>query len=132
MKRTKLPNERKGLTHRFVIKSKDPGTGEPIDIKGYITTGCYDDGKLGEIFLKMDRQGSQTSGFVDAFAISVSMLLQGGMSIEEICRKFKSMRFEPAGVTDNPNIRFALSPIDYVARWLEAKYVTKTDELPVP
>jgi len=123
MKRTKLPNERKGITHRFVIKSKDPKTGEPLDIKGYITANRYPEGHLGEVFLKMDQQGSQVSGFCDAFAISVSMLLQLGMSAEEICRKFRSTRFEPAGVTDNPNIRFALSPIDYMMRWLESSFV---------
>ena len=117
MKRKKLPTERKGLTHRFAIRSKE-GT-----VKGFITTGHYEDGTLGEIFVKLDQQGSQISGFIDAGAISVSLLLQGGMALEALCKKFKGSRFEPAGMTDNEHIRFAQSPIDYIARWLEGKYV---------
>ena len=121
--RQRLPNERAGLTHRFVIKSVNPLTGEPLDVKGYITTGCYPDGRLGEIFVKMDQQGSQVSGFVDSWAIAVSLLLQMGMPVEEIVRKFRGCRFEPSGQTDNPDIRIAQSPVDYIARYLEGKYV---------
>ena len=111
-----LPNERAGLTHKFKI-----GPGED-EVKGYITTGCYEDGRLGEVFVKMDKQGTQVSGFVDAWSISVSMLLQAGMPVTDIMDKFKNMSFEPAGLTGNPEIPFAKSPIDYVARWLEKKY----------
>ena len=114
--RNRLPNERPGTSHRFVIGAEGDA------VKGYIQTGCYEDGSLGEIFIKMDQQGSQVSGFVDAWAISISLLLQAGMPVADIVRKFKGMSFEPSGMTDNPEIRFTKSPIDYVARWLEKKY----------
>lgn len=111
--RKKLPIEREAITHRFVV-------GEH---KGYLTVGFYEDGTPGEIFVKMDQQGSQVSGFADAWAISVSMNLQMGMPLEEICSKFRSFRFEPSGMTENKNIRIALSPIDYIARWLYGRFV---------
>ena len=112
--REKLPNERKGFTHRFLIGGEH---------KGYITVGLYEDGRVGEIFVKMDRQGSQVSGFVDAWSIAVSMLLQTGTPLQEICNKFRSTRFEPSGFTDNKNIHIAQSPIDYIVRWLELRFV---------
>jgi ribonucleoside-diphosphate reductase alpha chain len=111
--RIRLPDERAALTHRFVIGGE----------KGYLTVGFFGDGRPGEIFVKMNRQGSMVSGFVDAWAISVSMLLQTGTSLEIICNKFKGSRFEPEGLTENPNIRIATSIIDYIARWLEGTYV---------
>lgn len=114
-----MPPERHGLTFKFKI-----GAGKD-EVKGYITANNYEDGTLGEIFIKMDKQGSQVSGFCDAWAISVSMLLQAGMDPMEIARKFKGMSFEPAGITGNPAIPFAKSPIDYVARWLEQKHSTE-------
>lgn len=113
-KREKLPKERAGVTHRFLIGGQH---------KGYITIGLYEDGRVGEIFVKMDRQGSQVSGFVDAWSIAVSMLLQMGMPLKQICEKFRGSRFEPEGFTDNPDIQIAQSPIDYIVRWLEGKYV---------
>ncbi len=115
--RKRLPDERTALTHKFKIKAKE-GT-----VKGYLTIGHYPDGSVGEIFVKMDQQGSQVSGFVDSWAVAVSLLLQMGMSLEEITRKFRGCRFEPSGMTDNPNIRIAQSPVDYIARYLEGKYI---------
>lgn len=115
--RERLPDERVALTHKFRIRAREG------DVKGYLTLGHYPDGRLGEIFVKMDQQGSQVSGFVDSWAISVSMLLQMGMPLEEIVRKFRGVRFEPAGFTDNPHIRSAKSPVDYIARYLEGKYL---------
>lgn len=115
--RERLPDERAALTHKFVIKAKQG------DVKGYLTMGYYADGRLGEIFVKMDQQGSQVSGFVDSWAVSVSLLLQMGMPLAEIVRKFRGAQFEPTGMTDNPNIRIARSPVDYIARYLEGKYV---------
>lgn len=117
LQRRKLPETRDSLTRKFKI-------GEH---KGYITVGFYEDGKLGEIFVKMDRQGSQVSGFIDAWAIAVSMLLQSGTPIETICAKFKSMSFEPSGLTGDPEIPFAKSPIDFVSRWLEVRFTHASD-----
>ncbi len=119
--RRRMPAERESLTHKFEIRSDD-GTH-----KGYLTTGFYEDGKVGEIFLKMDRQGSQESGFADAFAIAFSMLLQQGVPLEALCAKFENITFPPSGITNNEHVRIAKSPIDYIARYLKARFV-KSEE----
>jgi ribonucleoside-diphosphate reductase alpha chain len=111
--RERLPSERESRTHQFTIG----------DCKGYITAGLYEDGRVGEIFVKVDKQGSTVSGFADAWAISVSWLLQLGVPLEDVCKKYKASRFEPSGVTNNKNIRFATSIIDYMVRWLEGRFV---------
>ena len=123
MTRKKLPNEREGVTHRFVIGGEH---------KGYITTGHYEDGRVGEVFVKMSHQGSQVSGWADAWSILFSMSLQSGIELKELCNKFRGMRFEPAGMTDNPDIRIANSPIDYIARWLEMRFVDQEIAEPAP
>jgi ribonucleoside-diphosphate reductase alpha chain len=117
--RERLPDERKGITHRFVIKTQENEV-----VKGYVTVSFFSDGRIGEVFVKMDRQGSRVSGFVDAWAIAVSMLLQSGTSLEDICRKFRGAQFEPYGMTETETIRFARSPVDYIARWLEIKFIS--------
>lgn len=125
--RRRLPAERKAVTHAFAIHTADGRH------KGYVTVGLYDDGTVGEVFLKLDQQGSQVSGFCDAWSIAVSMLLQTGTSLEVVCRKFRSMRFEPSGRTETPGIRVADSPVDYAARYLEHRFVRGlqlTDEAP--
>lgn len=111
--RERLPDEREGLTQRFMIG----------DVKGYVTVSFYEDGRVGEIFTKMAKQGSVVSGFLDAWAVSVSMLLQTGTPLEKIVEKFRGTRFEPAGMTDDPNIRIVTSPLDYIARWLERRFI---------
>lgn len=116
--RNRLPSERSSITHKFKI-------GEH---KGYLSVGFYPDGGVGEIFVKMDQQGSQVSGFADAWSIAVSLLLQTGTPLEDICKKFKATRFEPAGLTGNPNIRCAQSPIDYIVRYLEGRFVNRNPE----
>lgn len=131
MTRKRMPDERQSITHKFRIRGTDD-EGNPTDYKGYLTVGFFEDGEVGEIFIKMDKQGSKTSGFVDAWAISVSMLLQTGTSLEELCGKFRNIAFEPAGQTDNPNIRFARSPIDYIARYLGYKFVEPVALVEVP
>lgn len=113
--RNRLPVERNSINHKFCIGSEQT--------KGYVIIGMYEDGRPGEIFVKMDKQGSEVSGLIDAWAISMSMLLQLGVPLEQLCSKFRGMAFNPAGVTDNPDIRFAKSPVDYVMRWMEGKFV---------
>jgi ribonucleoside-diphosphate reductase alpha chain len=109
------------LTHKFTIRAQDSNA------KAYVTIGLYEDGTPGELFVKMDRQGSSVSGFIDAWAISVSMLLQEGVPLEALCAKFRGMAFEPSGQTDNPAIRIARSPIDYIARYLANKFLGTTE-----
>ena len=91
-------------------------------VKGYLTTGEYEDGRLGEIFVKMQKQGGRTSGFVDCWAIAISMLLQTGTALEDIIRKFKGQRFEPSGRLKGEK-HLALSPVDYIVRYLEGRYL---------
>ena len=122
--RHRLPDERQSVTHHFVIHSLRGGAA--CDYDGYIIAGLYPDGRVGELFVKLDRQGSSASGFVDAWAISVSLLLQTGTPLATLCAKFRGARFDPGGKTDNQAIPFCSSPIDYVARWLEAKFVGGT------
>jgi len=112
--RRKLPDERASLTHKFDIAGHE----------GYITVGLYDDGQPGEIFLVMAKEGSTISGFADAFAQAISYALQYGVPLQVLVDKFSHARFEPSGMTRNPEIRFAKSIVDYVFRWMAAKFLS--------
>jgi ribonucleoside-diphosphate reductase alpha chain len=112
--RRKLPEERHAITHKFDIQGHE----------GYITVGLYEDGKPGELFLVMAKEGSTISGFADAFAQAISYALQYGVPLPVLVDKFSHMRFEPSGMTKNPQIRFAKSIVDYVFRWLATKFLS--------
>jgi ribonucleoside-diphosphate reductase alpha chain len=111
--RRKLPKTRPSQTISFSVG----------DATGYLTAGEYPGDGLGEIFVKLGKQGSTLSGLLDAFAISVSVGLQYGVPLETYVSKFMNMRFEPAGMTDDEEIRFATSIVDYVARKLALEYL---------
>jgi ribonucleoside-diphosphate reductase alpha chain len=113
-RREKLPSERKSITHKFSVGGHE----------GYITVGMYDDGKPGEIFIKMAKEGSTLSGIMDAFALSVSISLQYGVPLRALVDKFVNSRFEPSGYTGNPKIRYAKSVVDYLGRWLGGKFIS--------
>ena len=117
--RYRLPRERSGWTHHFTILAVE--NGQPVSVDGYITVNTYEDGKPGEIFVKMERQGSQASGFIDAFAVSMSMLLQLGVPLVTLLNKFENMRFEPSGRIEGSST-LALSPVDYVCKYLRGKF----------
>jgi ribonucleoside-diphosphate reductase alpha chain len=112
--RHKLPDERRAITHKFEIAGHE----------GYITVGLYEDGLPGEIFLVMAKEGSTISGFADAFAQAVSYALQYGVPLQVLVDKFSHVRFEPSGMTKNPQVRIAKSIVDYVFRWLAAKFLS--------
>jgi ribonucleoside-diphosphate reductase alpha chain len=112
--RRKLPDERRAITHKFSIAGHE----------GYITVGMYDDGKPGEIFLVMAKEGSTISGLMDAFATSISMALQYGVPLEALVEKFSHVRFEPSGFTKNPEVPYAKSITDYIFRWLASKFLS--------
>ena len=112
--RRKLPDERNAITHKFDIAGHE----------GYITVGLFDDGTPGEIFLVMAKEGSTISGFADAFAQAVSYSLQYGVPLQVLVDKFSHVRFEPAGLTKNPDVRVAKSIVDYVFRWLATKFLS--------
>jgi ribonucleoside-diphosphate reductase alpha chain len=113
-KRRKLPDERASLTHKFDIAGHE----------GYITVGLYEDGQPGELFLVMAKEGSTISGFADAFAQAISYALQYGVPLQDLVDKFSHVRFEPSGMTKNPDVRFAKSIVDYIFRWMAAKFLS--------
>lgn len=119
--RERLGETRKSLTHHFEIMSQE----RPVD--GYVTVGFYPDGRVGEVFVRLSKVGSTIGSLADQWAIAVSMLLQTGTPLGVICEKFAFTRFEPAGMTKNPDIPIAHSVIDYVARWLSDKFVRKDE-----
>jgi ribonucleoside-diphosphate reductase alpha chain len=112
--RRKLPAERQSLTHKFSIGGHE----------GYITVGKYDDGTPGEIFIKMSKEGSTLSGFMDGFALSVSIGLQYGVPLKALVDKFINTRFEPSGYTGNKEIPYAKSVLDYIGRWLGGRFIS--------
>jgi ribonucleoside-diphosphate reductase alpha chain len=106
--RERLPKRRNSQTTSFTVGGAE----------GYLTAGTYDDGRLGEVFLKFGKQGSTLAGVMDAFSIVTSVALQYGVPLETFVEKFTNMRFEPAGMTDDPDVRMAQSLMDYVFRRL--------------
>ena len=91
--------------------------------EGYLTASSYPDDGLGEVFLKMSKQGSTLAGVMDAFSVAISIGLQYGVPLETYVGKFTNMRFEPAGMTDDPDIRMAASVMDYIFRRLALDYL---------
>ena len=92
--------------------------------EGYITVGLFENGQPGEIFLVMAKEGSTISGFADAFAQAISYALQYGVPLQALVDKFSHVRFEPSGMTKNPDVRFAKSIVDYIFRWMASKFLS--------
>ncbi|MGA3362530.1 MAG: LAGLIDADG family homing endonuclease, partial [Solirubrobacteraceae bacterium] len=112
--RHRMPRERKSITHKFSLGGHE----------GYITAGMYDDGTVGEIFLTdIGKEGSTLRGMMNAFATAISIALQYGVPLEKLVEKFSYMRFEPEGITSNPEIPFAKSMPDYIMRWLASRFL---------
>jgi len=113
-RRNRMPRERESITHKFSVGGHE----------GYITAGKYEDGTIGEIFLTdIGKEGSTMRGMMNAFATSISIALQYGVPLETLVRKFSYMRFEPEGMTTNPEIPFAKSMPDYIMRWLASRFL---------
>ena len=109
-----MPRERQSITHKFSIAGHE----------GYITAGMYEDGSVGEIFLTdIGKEGSTLRGMMNSFATAISIALQYGVPLETLVRKFSYMRFEPEGITGNPEIPFAKSMPDYIMRWLASRFL---------
>ena len=113
-RRRKLPDERHAITHKFDVAGHE----------GYVTVGLFEDGMPGEIFLVMAKEGSTISGFADAFAQAISYALQYGVPLQTLVDKFSHSRFEPSGMTKNPEVRFAKSIVDYIFRWMATKFLS--------
>jgi ribonucleoside-diphosphate reductase alpha chain len=118
--RKRMPRERQSITHKFSIGGHE----------GYITAGMYEDGSVGEIFLTdIGKEGSTLRGMMNSFATAISISLQYGVPLETLVQKFSYMRFEPEGITQNPEIPFAKSMPDYIMRWLASRFLdTDTQE----
>ena len=116
-KRKRLPKSRPSKTTSFSVGGAE----------GYMTAGSYPDDGLGEVFLKLGKQGSTLAGVMDAFSIAISIALQYGVPLETYVQKFTNMRFEPAGLTDDPDIRMAQSMLDYIFRRLALDYLPFSD-----
>jgi len=118
--RRRMPRERESITHKFSIAGHE----------GYITAGKYEDGSVGEIFLTdIGKEGSTMRGLLNAFATAISLGLQYGVPLDVFVRKFSYMRFEPEGITQNPEIPFAKSMPDYIMRWLASRFIDDVEEL---
>ncbi|MDR2974064.1 MAG: vitamin B12-dependent ribonucleotide reductase [Propionibacteriaceae bacterium] len=112
-RRRRLPRSRSGITRSFTVGGAE----------GYMTSSSYDDGGLGEVFLRLGKQGSTLSGVMDAFSIAISISLQYGVPLETFVQKFTNLKFEPAGMTDDSDIRMAQSIMDYIFRRLALDYL---------
>ena len=112
--RRRLPDTRNAITHKFDVAGHE----------GYITVGLYEDGSPGEVFITMAKEGSTVSGLMDSFACATSISLQHGVPLKLLCEKFAHTRFEHSGWSNNPDIGFAKSIMDYIFRWLELRFLT--------
>ena len=110
-----LPDERKSITHKFRVG----------DQEGYITVGLYDDGRPGEIFVKINKEGSTVSGLTDAVAKLASIALQYGVPLDDLAPKMRNTRFEPYGPTGNSQVPWATSVVDYIFHWLQVRFGTE-------
>jgi ribonucleoside-diphosphate reductase alpha chain len=112
--REKMPTERASVTHKFSVGGHE----------GYLTVGMYEDGRPGEIFIKMSKEGSTLSGVMDGLALTISLGLQYGVPLKVFVDKLVNTRFEPSGISSNPKIRFVSSVLDYIARWLGGRFIS--------
>ncbi len=117
--RHKLQDERASITHKFNIGGHE----------GYITVGLYPDSSPGELFITMAKEGSTVSGLMDSFALATSIALQHGVPLKLLCEKFEHTRFEPQGWTNNPDIGYAKSIMDYIFRWLHLRFLTGQQQM---
>jgi ribonucleoside-diphosphate reductase alpha chain len=117
--RERLPRRRTSSTFAFRV----------ADCEGYVTVGEYEDGRPGEVFMKVSKQGSTLAGIMDAFAIAVSLGLQHGVPLATYVKKYTNMRFEPAGMTDDPELRIAQSLVDYIFRRLAVDYLPHEERI---
>ena len=115
--RERLPGTRKAITHKLSINGHE----------GYLCVGLYPDGRPGELFITMAKEGSTIGGLMDVIGILASMALQHGVPVADLVRKLKSHRFEPSGFTTNEAIPEADSVADYIGRWLEQQFCSPAE-----
>ncbi|MCH7699195.1 MAG: vitamin B12-dependent ribonucleotide reductase [Chloroflexi bacterium] len=120
--RRRLPDERPAITHKFRVGEQE----------GYITVGLFDDGRPGEVFITISKEGSTIRGLMDSVAVLTSLALQYGVPIEDLGKKFRGVHFEPAGLTNNKDLPSASSLVDYIFRWLERRFGAQSRTLSTP
>ncbi|MCK4874129.1 MAG: adenosylcobalamin-dependent ribonucleoside-diphosphate reductase [Phycisphaerales bacterium] len=120
--RRRLPDTRDSVTHKFNVAGHE----------GYVTVGLYENGSPGELFITMAKEGSTIGGLMDSLGTAVSVAMQYGVPIESLVHKFTNQRFEPAGMTTNPDIPFAKSLVDYIFRWMGIQFIPGYREASVP
>lgn len=120
-RRQRLPDERKSITKKFEIYGLNED-GEPHVYEGYVTAGMYEDGRVGEVFVRFAKLGGREGRLLDACATLMSICLQSGVPLRTIIDKFSFQRFEPSGFTNDSTIRTCFSPLDYIVRWLDLKF----------
>ena len=118
-RRERLPDTRQSVTHKFTIAGHE----------GYLCVGQYPDGRPGEVFITMAKEGSTVGGIMDSFGTALSIALQYGVPLEVLVNKFSHTRFEPMGHTSNKDIRIAKSVVDYIARWLGLTFMSKDNSI---
>ena len=118
--RRRLPDERKAIVHHFSVGGHE----------GYLMVGMYEDGRPGEIFIRMAKAGSTIAGLTDSFGIAISLALQYGVPLKVVCDKFSHTRFEPSGWSGVKEIGYAKSIMDYISRWLALKFLPPTSPPP--
>jgi ribonucleoside-diphosphate reductase alpha chain len=119
--REHLPDEREGLTKKFEIYGRDMA-GREKTYKGYVTVNFYPDGRPGELFIRFAKIGGAQVRYLDGWATMVSIALQSGTTLACITSKFSWARFEPAGLTSDPDIPHCTSPLDYICRWMSKRF----------
>jgi ribonucleoside-diphosphate reductase alpha chain len=120
--RRRLPDTRRSITHKFNVAGHE----------GYLTVGLYEDHKPGELFIQMSKEGSTIGGLMDALGTATSVALQYGVPVESLVTKFSHQRFEPAGMTENRDIPFAKSLVDYIFRWVGMEFIPGYRDLNAP
>lgn len=121
MEREHLPDDRESVTKKLEIHGLDE-KGRPMKYTGYLTVGLYEDGRPGELFVRFAKIGGRQGALIDAWATVVSIALQSGVPLKCLTSKFSWGRFEPAGMTNDPDIRICTSPLDYICKWLNLKF----------
>lgn len=127
MQRRRLPDDRASITRKFKLRYKHKdGTDDVMRI--YLTAGMYEDGRLGELFIRCDRLGTMARGVLDALAIMISTMLQHDIPLGVIVEKLRFMRFEPAGLTGDPEFPMCTSVVDLIARWIEKRFMARSEQ----
>lgn len=121
MPRERLPDDRRSVTHKFTIGN--PGR----QFEGYLTVGLHPDGRPGELFIKMSKQGSIVNGLMNGIGVLTSLALQSGITVQELADKFSGARFEPYGPSESDEVGECSSVLDYVFRWLCLTFPQKGD-----